>query len=65
MALWSSAARHAAALMAGLSDRMEHQGPGPIAATADLLARAAQLRLTPIGAWCAAAAWPICAGWRW
>ncbi|MFD8562969.1 relaxase/mobilization nuclease domain-containing protein [Streptosporangium canum] len=41
-ALWSSAARHAAALMAGLSARLEGESPGPITATADLLARAAQ-----------------------
>ncbi|MET8390217.1 hypothetical protein ABZV14_45355 [Streptosporangium canum] len=41
-ALWSSAARHAAALMAGLSARLEEESPGPITTTADLLARAAQ-----------------------
>ncbi|MEV4183785.1 relaxase/mobilization nuclease domain-containing protein [Streptosporangium canum] len=46
-ALWSSAARHAAALMAGLSTRLEGESPGPITATADLLARAAQTPAHP------------------
>ncbi|GAA3516744.1 hypothetical protein FHR32_008687 [Streptosporangium album] len=46
-ALWSSAARHTAGLMAGLSARLESQSPGPITATADLLARAAQAPAHP------------------
>ncbi|MER5326316.1 hypothetical protein [Streptosporangium roseum] len=46
-ALWSSAARYAAALMAGLSARLEGESPGPITATAGLLARAAQTPAHP------------------
>ncbi|WP_326822695.1 hypothetical protein [Streptosporangium sp. NBC_01756] len=46
-ALWSSAARHTAGLMAGLSARLESRSPGPITATADLLARAAQTPAHP------------------
>ncbi|GAA5771502.1 hypothetical protein Aros01_08041 [Streptosporangium roseum] len=39
--------RNAAALLAGLSARLEGAGPGPITATADLLARAAQTPAHP------------------